>query len=345
MRIGDKVRFLNEVGGGVVAKFLSQGTILVRDEDGFEIPVLQSQVVVVETNENNFVKKPSMKETTEGAPEMPTAQKVVASKAVENEEDIQERSDGNLIGAYLVFVPKNMQELSTTTFGIYFINDSNYYFSVLIACGENAAWQSLWQTTVEPNTKLYLGQYTRDDLKLMEHLSIQLFSWKQHQPFMLKPVYHVNIHLDMLRFYKLHEYESTPFFREQVLVEDIICDDEPIQSGKPSTKQTSTDKKETSVDASKKDIIKVDLHIENLLEDREGLSPVVLLNAQLTEFRTFMDRNIRNKGQRLVFVHGKGQTALREALLNELKRKYPTCQYQDASFREYGFGGTLVTIG
>ena len=31
-------------------------------------------------------------------------------------------------------------------------------------------------------------------------------------------------------------------------------------------------------------------------------------------------------------------------MLDELKRKYKTYQSQDASFREYGFGATMVTI-
>ena len=47
------------------------------------------------------------------------------------------------------------------------------------------------------------------------------------------------------------------------------------------------------------------------------------------------DRNKRE--QRIVFIHGKGDGVLRKALLDELKRKYPTFRHQDASFQEYGF--------
>ena len=34
----------------------------------------------------------------------------------------------------------------------------------------------------------------------------------------------------------------------------------------------------------------------------------------------------------------------RNAILKELKTKYRDYPYQDASFREYGFGATMVTI-
>ena len=53
---------------------------------------------------------------------------------------------------------------------------------------------------------------------------------------------------------------------------------------------------------------------------------------------------LKKREQRIVFIHGKGDGVLRKALLDELKRKYPDCRHQDASFQEYGFGATMVTI-
>ena len=39
MKIGDKVRFLSEVGGGVVTGFQGKDMVLVEDADGFDIPI------------------------------------------------------------------------------------------------------------------------------------------------------------------------------------------------------------------------------------------------------------------------------------------------------------------
>ena len=47
MKIGDKVRFLSEVGGGIVSGFQDKDTVLVRDEDGFDIPMPVRECVVV----------------------------------------------------------------------------------------------------------------------------------------------------------------------------------------------------------------------------------------------------------------------------------------------------------
>ena len=57
-----------------------------------------------------------------------------------------------------------------------------------------------------------------------------------------------------------------------------------------------------------------------------------------------MAENKTKKGQKIVFIHGKGEGVLRSAILSELKLKYKNFSVQDASFKEYGFGATMVTV-
>jgi len=47
LKSGDKVRFLNEKGEGIIIRILSISTVLVRIEQGFDIPVAADQLVVV----------------------------------------------------------------------------------------------------------------------------------------------------------------------------------------------------------------------------------------------------------------------------------------------------------
>ena len=61
MNIGDKVRFLNDVGGGKITAFRSGGIVLVEDADGFEVPVHQNEVVVIEDTPQKVEKKPEFK--------------------------------------------------------------------------------------------------------------------------------------------------------------------------------------------------------------------------------------------------------------------------------------------
>lgn len=406
IKIGDKVRFLNEVGGGVVSGFQGKDIVLVEDEDGFDIPMLKSQVVVIDTNENNFVRKTTPKlspaaathntqTNMTGAVTRPSVKGALAEAANEadNMPDTDpadspvafkakpiERKEGDRLNIYLGFIPENVKELTSTRFEAYVVNDSNYYLSLLFANSEGAAWHARWQGIIEPNKKVLLETFDRSQLNDLERLAIQCIAWKQDKTFALKPAVNVELRLDLVKFYKLHVFQPSPFFREPALLYDIVRNDQPIrqvfvdakevldaisggeedeveegsgvtpQDEHPIRKQTREDLKRAKAEYRQsqrhlgKNVLEVDLHISALLDNTAGLSSAVLLNTQLTEFRTVMDRYIKKKGQQIVFIHGKGEGVLREAIVKELQRRYRTCTWQDASFREYGFGATLVTI-
>jgi len=48
INIGDKVKFLNEVGGGVVTEIVDKYLVKVMTEDEWEMPALKSELIVVE---------------------------------------------------------------------------------------------------------------------------------------------------------------------------------------------------------------------------------------------------------------------------------------------------------
>ena len=92
------------------------------------------------------------------------------------------------------------------------------------------------------------------------------------------------------------------------------------------------------------EIIEIDLHINALLDSTAGMSNGEMLEYQMDTFRKVLADNRNNKGQRIVFIHGKGEGVLRAEIEKLLKKKYYKCTYQDASFQQYGFGATQVTI-
>lgn len=91
-------------------------------------------------------------------------------------------------------------------------------------------------------------------------------------------------------------------------------------------------------------VIEVDLHIDALLETTAGMDAASMLKHQLDVFRDTMKTYRHQFGQRIVFIHGKGEGVLRRSIREELRFRYPTCEVQDASFQQYGFGATQVTI-
>jgi dsDNA-specific endonuclease/ATPase MutS2 len=69
-----------------------------------------------------------------------------------------------------------------------------------------------------------------------------------------------------------------------------------------------------------------------------------ILEYQMKVFHEEMQKYVKKKGTKLVFIHGKGDGVLRKNIEQALRHKYKSCLYQDASFKEYGYGATMVTI-
>ena len=159
-----------------------------------------------------------------------------------------------------------------------------------------------------------------------------------------------------MKFYKLHTFQDSLFFEEPSLIYDIVKDDAPARQsflkGEDIKQALLTKKREDMQPARKPEgkkpkdngIVEVDLHAHELLDTTAGMGSGEILNYQLDVFRKTLDEYKNKKGQKIVFIHGKGDGVLRKAILQELKFKYKNYQSQDASFREYGFGATMVTI-
>jgi len=173
----------------------------------------------------------------------------------------------------------------------------------------------------------------------------------------INPSVSVEIRIDTVNFYKLHTFGDSDFFEEPALIYDIVKDDMPAKQVYVSAEEIqvallqkkSVDKPKSqpivkSGHGSKNGIIEIDLHIDSLLDDTQGMGNSEILNYQLDKFREVMETYKNKREQKIVFIHGKGDGVLRKAIIDELKRKYSNCRYQDASFQEYGFGATMVTV-
>lgn len=231
MKIGDKVRFLSEVGGGRVAGFQGRDIVLVEDEDGFQVPMRTSEVVVIgeedyetthmvdvkQSQRNNNIK---VREEEEEEAETDPSDRPVTFRAAP-----VERKGGDLLSAYLAFVPIEPKELTTTRFEAYFVNDSNYYLRYVLMAAEGTRWTVRTVGEVEPNTKEVVMEFGRDELDTMEHLCVQAFAYKKEKPFLLKQTVNVQLHVDPMKFYKLHTFRENDFFEQPALLYTIIEND------------------------------------------------------------------------------------------------------------------------
>ena len=404
MKIGDKVQFLSDIGGGKIAGFQGKDIALVEDEDGFQIPTPISDLVVMSSGDEyssskSVQKKSGVEDSVESADpdtfNMSVKAKINAfsADAIEDEEEydaadreitykakVEERKGGNVLNLYYAFVPEDVKNFSKSTFACYLINDSNYYVHYLYMSIEGQSFKLRGEGELEPNTKLYIESFAPDQLNEIDRVRFQLLSFKRDKDFVAKPVCDVQFRIDKVKFYKLHTFQPSEFFDEPALLYPVVKNDDvaqlkPVEADKliyveedngnavkpkkgnlnnvsvneqAYNKLKGLEKLNTSKHAQSKksndDVLVVDLHADKLLETTVGMGTADILNYQLDFFRRTLEENKHNKGRRIVFIHGKGEGVLRHAIVNELRYRYKNYPYQDASFQEYGYGATQVTI-
>jgi len=380
MKIGDRVRFLSETGGGKISGFQGKDIVLVEDEDGFEIPTSIHDVVVVEQDDYSMGKMISEKmDAKEKAnaladTELKDDSRSIKAMLADNEENIdmtvdvdpadkeitykapvEERQGGNKLSAYLAFVPKDIKEVTNTRFESYLINDSNYYLKYVYMVAEGNAWTMKKEGEIEPNTKIFIEELGRENLNDMLHQAIQVIAYKKDKPFLLKQPIELQFRIEPIKFFKLHTFVENDFFETPAMLYTIVENDNPAKPLVFNTeklkqemyhKKQEDEKPSCSKHTRYKDdgTIVVDLHATELLETTQGMSTADILHYQVDYFKSVMQENKKHRGQKIIFIHGKGEGVLRQAIIHELNYRYKSCTYQDASFQEYGYGATQVTI-
>jgi hypothetical protein len=96
---------------------------------------------------------------------------------------------------------------------------------------------------------------------------------------------------------------------------------------------------------SKKDefVLEVDLHIEKLVPSKKGMSNYDILSLQSETAKRQLEFAIKNRMQKIVFIHGVGEGILK-AELDFLLGRYEGIDFRDADYQKYGLGATEVYI-
>lgn len=352
LNIGDTVRFLNTTGGGKVKGFQNKQIAIIEDEYGFDVPVLISECVVVESAGNE---KLGMTATSEVEKEPKNEGPKTNSIVVDDEPE--ETPEGEKITTCIAFLPVDAKNMTATTYESYFVNDSNYFLYYNYMSRENNAWRSRSNGLIEPNTKIFLEEFDKSRLNEIEKICVQFIAFKHRKSFGFKNPVSAELRIDTVKFYKLHAFQENDYFDENALVYYITRNDIPerdmlinagdLENALREKERIDNYRRPRIQKIEKKDkneIIEVDLHIDQLLDSTVGMSNADMLEYQLKKFNEVMTENLHHKNQKIVFIHGKGDGVLKNALLKEIKTKYKRCVAQDASFQEYGFGATMVII-
>jgi hypothetical protein len=250
---------------------------------------------------------------------------------------------------YLAFVPQDEANPVEGELKVYLVNDSNNFILYNYSHLKDKLYKSVESGKMNPNSKRYLESFSRFDLNELPYFQLQMFFFREESIKLESPVVK-SLHLNPVKFYRQGSYEKTKYFTQNAILISLLDPDmeaEVARLTEPELTKIVLEKEEPKVvvkRAASPDLVEIDLHIHELLEDTRGLASHEMLEVQLGRFRNELDTAIENGTRRIVFIHGIGNGTLKQELRKELTTKYKKYYFQDASFKEYGYGATMVIL-
>ncbi len=347
-QVGDEVRFMDTTGGGVITRI--EGRLaFVDDEDGFEIPILMSELVVV-------VEKQTERRRESNVSKEEYADNAVSGEGTDDVEDDYEHEEDNSEDEntrfLLAFLQGDKPGVQSGGVRMNLINDSNYFcFFVINEIGGNNQAINIYNGNLEPNTKLELGKQLVTELD-GKKWDIQVLMYKKSKRFMPIPAFQKISAFKGAKLMNENNYTENDYFNERAFLYPVLKGEMEKYVENLTSKEIDEVKQEKSQKSIRRkvkrkdepDILEVDLHVNELLDDNRGLSNTEMLGIQMDKFHQVMKENINRKKRKIVFIHGVGNGTLKTELRKALDKKYKSHYYQDASFREYGYGATMVII-
>jgi len=348
--IGCKVRFLNDVGGGEVIRFLDKRTAIVRTFDGFEIPTLISELVVVEPASDLQLQNTPYQEIGQDVSDHKIKSKTTDLKRTETAKETVD-SKGDDISLILALVPSNPSNLQQSNFDLFLVNDSTYRIFYVLSFVTNQMLSPLSSGILQPDTKILVKQLSPEDVGKLQVVNLQALYFKNitFKPFQPE---HYEIELNPIKLYKRGNFVPNDFFDTDAYIVTIANSKRELMIRHLTDKAISDairqkDKPNPVIENKKvePEIEEVDLHIHQLVDNWNGLTPGEILKIQLARFETALEGGLKSTlTKRMIFIHGVGNGKLKFEITKLLSSKYPKLRYQDASFKEYGFGATMVFL-
>jgi hypothetical protein len=321
IRVGDKVSFLNQKGGGIVVKLKDKNIAMVMDDDGFETPYAIKQLVKVHQANVETVIHAQV-------PTYSLGQQEIA----------------------LLFVPKDHNNLQACDLDLHLANTSgyNFYFELYQKETDKVLLFSAGQ--LNHGMTHFVKTIKREEIELYCRMRFQCIfnDTKKMEP--LNP-FATNIAIKASKFYKDTTYQFSGQVNNKALI-FVVAQKEILAGLKQpdfeipllnEDKEIIPEKVKSKPHDYARVDIEIDLHIAELLEDFINVSAQQMLAIQMNVFRKELEKAIQLNYASVTFIHGIGKGVLKDAIQQELNN-YKGIKHYPANFQRYGNGATKVEI-
>lgn len=335
-KIGDKVKFLDEKGGGIITAIKDHHSVIVQLPDGMEIPYAANQLI-------------------------PDDKNIIITSNVKHADNTS--TDNQVL--YLAIEGNSNNINHSTEFNIYLYNLSEYHLYYTYSFGKSSYYQCLAHGKIQAFEKQRIKTISQTLLRDIDACQIQILFYQdnlfipqspvletiklnektfnsshfiQHPDFD-KPVYIVILKENFNQSLSSQSFQQKPAHNIKIhLTNDDI---EKLSELKekiyynPKHKQNSKKYQEH---------ITLDLHIEELVESPAHLTPHQKLQIQLDYFERELYNAIANNVKKITVIHGVGNGRLKYEVREYLKNVEEVKSIEDAPYKTHGFGATVIYL-
>lgn len=310
-KLGEFVRFVNERREGFITRIIDENTIAVTDDDGFEIPVLASQVTRVH-GKSDF------------------------TDVHANEESTLKQSEQFISNGIFLGIADDKRIGSVVYFNL--INTSSWQVLFTLSTEKQQDFKGECSGVLNPGSTIQIYSASLNELDLWPkfHLQILLYSAGKHE--VQKPILYSDKFKakDFSGAKKHNSILGKEAWLIQIDSEVLLIDPQKL---KESFFRPTEEKIEIPIPGKE-----VDLHIEKLRDDHQFLSSSEIFDIQLTHFKKYLDAAIVHKLQSIIFIHGTGNGTLRNEI-HKIISKHPQVKtFMDAYKEKFGYGATEIVL-
>lgn len=313
MRIGDKVRLLRGTEEGRIVNIKNNKIVEIEIEDGFTIPALINEVVVISSMEAEVFK-----------PEEPESNEALVNKR--NQDFISE-------GIYLGF-----KEAEDQKFEAFIINQTTNTILFSVSQYDKKMISGKAFGICEQYDAKEIGSFTSSIFNESKRILVQVIIHEDESRLKRPPqTFEEHISKDQLEeltylsslssevaLIKLGERLSIKIDPREL--QNKMMDNNPIIS-KPKDKGPKYSDQT------------IDLHVDSF---STNLKPNEILEFQLNEFEKAYDNALVMNLEKLKIVHGVGAGILRNEIHKRLSKKSDVKYFEDADKERFGFGSTII---
>lgn len=312
MRVGDRVRLLRGTEEGIIVNIKGDKIVEIEIEDGFVIPAIKSEVVVISRKEAEIFPDASPA-TNEGPPKRP---------------DIR-ISKGLYIG---------LAQKEDNQYQAYFLNQLNELVLFTVSQNEKKLISGKAYGVCNSFESTEIGPLTSSIFNSSKKLRVQALIYEDQTRLKKNPI---SIELDLDQ-----EMLTEKVFIEAIDQEVFLLkiEEKPMPKINPEELREKLFESSDTTHLNKKDKsyakeLTIDLHIDEL---SVNLKENDILEYQLNEFEKAYDHALLQNLEKLKVIHGVGAGILRGKIHKSLSAKKEVRYFEDGDKEKFGFGSTII---